>query len=119
MYESYFKTSMRHAALLVPREEGGATDRQRDRGHTPKFSIHALRHWAISSWLLDGVAIPRVAQWAGHASPMVTMKVYARVIEGMEQQEADRQKLEMNGARLLGQSRLLEGPQPEFLLTRD
>ena len=90
MYESYFKTAMRHAGLLVPREEGGGTDRQRDRGHTPKFSIHALRHWAISSWLLDGVPIPRVARWAGHASPMVTMKVYARVIESMEQMELDR-----------------------------
>jgi len=120
MYESYFKTSMRHAGLLVPRENGGATDRQRDRGHTPKFSLHALRHWAISSWILDGIPIPRVARWAGHAHPGVTMKVYARVIESMENLEIDRQRLEMNGNRLLGQSRLLEGPLPKFLkLTTD
>ena len=119
MYESYFKTSMRYAGLLVPREDGGATDRQRDRGHTPIFSIHALRHWAISSWLLDGVAIPRVSRWAGHAGPHVTLKVYAKVIESVENTEADRRKLEQNFARISGGRAVLDGQEPDFLRITD
>jgi integrase len=126
-YESYHKTAMRHAhelaphlGLMVQRADGGATDRQRDRGHTPKFSLHAWRHFAISSWILDGIPIPRVSTWAGHAHPGVTMKVYAKVIESMERLAEDREKMAKNGTRLLSHGALLEGiEEPEFLRIGD
>jgi integrase len=126
-YESYHKTAMRHAhelaphlGLMVQRAEGGTTERQRDRGHTPKFSIHAWRHFAISSWIVDGIPIPRVSKWAGHAHPGVTMKVYAKVIESMERLAEDREKMEKNGIRLLSHGTLLEGiDEPAFLRLPD
>jgi integrase len=127
MYESYHKTAMRHAhelaphlGLMVQRADGRATDRQRDRGHTPKWGIHAWRHYAISSWILDDVPIPRVSKWAGHAHPGVTMKIYAKVIDSKERLAEDRERMEKSGTRLLGHGTLLDGlAEPKFLRIGD
>ena len=39
--------------------------------------LHALRHTAISRWLLAGIPISVVSSWAGHASPDITLRIYA------------------------------------------
>jgi integrase len=43
---------------------------------------HDLRHGAISLLLQQGIPVPVVSQFAGHADPAITMKVYAHVIAG-------------------------------------
>jgi integrase len=43
-----------------------------------------LRHAAVSTWIMAGIEIPRVAKWAGH-SIAVLLKVYAKFIDGGEQ----------------------------------
>ena len=43
---------------------------------------HDLRHGAISLLLQQGIPVPVVSSFAGHADPAITMKVYAHVIAG-------------------------------------
>lgn len=43
-----------------------------------------LRHAAVSTWIMAGVELPRVAAWAGN-SVAVLMRVYAKFIDGGEQ----------------------------------
>jgi hypothetical protein len=46
------------------------------------FSAHWLRHFYGAALLSAGVPIPQVAKQMGHASPQVTLKVYAYALEG-------------------------------------
>ena len=44
------------------------------------LTIHALRHFAISYWLLRGVDIKTAAEWSGHKNPTVLLSTYAHVL---------------------------------------
>jgi integrase len=46
------------------------------------FSAHWLRHFYGAALLSAGVPIPQVAKQMGHASPQVTLKVYAYALQG-------------------------------------
>jgi len=46
------------------------------------FHFHDLRHAFASLTLGDGVSIKEVQTLLGHSSPVVTLSVYARSIEG-------------------------------------
>lgn len=48
-----------------------------------------LRHAAVSSWLASGVDATQVAEWAGH-SLEVLLRIYAKVIDGREEQALER-----------------------------
>ncbi|TCN39850.1 hypothetical protein EV644_10364 [Kribbella orskensis] len=48
-----------------------------------------LRHAAVSSWLASGVDAARIAEWAGH-SLEVLLRIYAKVIDGQEEQALER-----------------------------
>ena len=43
---------------------------------------HKLRHGAASLLLNEGVPVPLVSRYLGHANPGITMKVYAHVLDG-------------------------------------
>lgn len=43
-------------------------------------TLHGTRHFAISAWLSDGVPVVKVSEYAGHADPGVTWRVYAHAI---------------------------------------
>jgi integrase len=47
-----------------------------------KLTYHKLRHGAASLLLNEGVPIPVVSRYLGHANPGITMKVYAHMIDG-------------------------------------
>ncbi|MGB6599613.1 MAG: tyrosine-type recombinase/integrase, partial [Candidatus Cybelea sp.] len=47
------------------------------------FRLHDLRHAFASITLADGVSIKEVQTLMGHSSPVVTLSVYARSIEGL------------------------------------
>jgi integrase len=54
----------------------------RKAGLNERLHYHDLRHGAISLLLQQGIPVPVVSQFAGHANPSITMKVYAHVIAG-------------------------------------
>jgi integrase len=58
-----------HALLLVCRRLG-----------VPAVGMHGLRHLSASMMLQEGVSVPLVAQRLGHATPAITMRVYAHAI---------------------------------------
>jgi integrase len=53
-----------------------------------QFHFHALRHFAGSWWLHNGMAIADVSKMMGHSSPAITMQVYAHVISTDEERHA-------------------------------
>ena len=46
------------------------------------LTFHQLRHGAASFLLNEGVPVPVVSRYLGHANPSITMKVYAHVLDG-------------------------------------
>jgi integrase len=47
----------------------------------PKYtSLHALRHYAISSWLASGLDLKTCQHWAGHATLALTLDTYGHLI---------------------------------------
>ena len=52
--------------------------------------LHALRHTAISRWLMAGIPISVVASWAGHSSPEITLRLYAWALPSQTADYANR-----------------------------
>lgn len=44
------------------------------------YTIHALRHYAASSWLRAGIPVNQVSEWLGHKNPNTTLRIYAHVL---------------------------------------
>lgn len=57
-------------------------------GVTP-IRPHDMRHTAATHMIWAGVPIPTVSRILGHANPAITLRIYAHVIETMEEQAAD------------------------------
>jgi integrase len=51
-------------------------------GLPPTLNPHALRRGAGSLLLNEGVPVPVVSRYLGHANPGITMRVYAHVLDG-------------------------------------
>lgn len=56
----------------------------------PRFRFHELRHTCATLLLMAGVPVKVVSEWLGHQSVQVTLKVYAHVMPGMQQQAAEK-----------------------------
>ena len=50
--------------------------------------IHDLRHSAASLLLADGVPVKVVSEMLGHADVATTLRIYAHVLEGAQEQAA-------------------------------
>lgn len=55
----------------------------------PPVGVHGLRHLHASLLLASGLAVPQVAKRLGHATPQVTMSIYAHALDKSDQQAAD------------------------------
>lgn len=44
------------------------------------YTIHALRHYAASSWLRARIPVNQVSEWLGHKNPNTTLRIYAHVL---------------------------------------
>jgi integrase len=55
----------------------------------PRVTPHDLRHGAASMLLAAGIPVPEVSARMGHASPAVTMEIYAHVLNGAGAQSAN------------------------------
>jgi len=56
----------------------------------PTTRLHDLRHGAATMLLEAGEPVPSVAAYLGHASPVVTMSVYAHAVPGASKRAAER-----------------------------
>jgi integrase len=55
----------------------------------PVIRLHDLRHTHATALLLAGVPVHVVSQRLGHASPVITLGVYAHVMPGSQRQAAE------------------------------
>jgi integrase len=47
----------------------------------PKYlGLHALRHYAVSSWLAAGIDLKTCQHWAGHATLALSLDTYGHLI---------------------------------------
>jgi integrase len=53
-------------------------------GAPPGLRYHALRHTFASTLLPRGVSVKAVADWLGHASPVITLSTYAHLMPADE-----------------------------------
>ncbi len=82
-----FKTST--GRLIVPCNERNAFKRvQSTLGISPIRSWHSLRHTHASQLLANNVPIAEVAKRLGHASPAITLGIYAQWIPGNDEKVA-------------------------------
>ena len=48
----------------------------------PVITLHGLRHTHVTILLRNGVAVKTVSARVGHSTPLITMTVYAHLMEG-------------------------------------
>ena len=58
------------------------------RAGLPSMRVHDLRHTAASLLLADGVPVKVVSEALGHSDVTTTLRIYAHVIEGAQEQAA-------------------------------
>lgn len=61
--------------------------------------LRDLRHGAATMLLEAGETVPTVSEYLGHASPAVTMAIYAHAVPGAKKRAADRVGAILRGAR--------------------
>lgn len=66
-----------------------ATRRVVERLGLPKLTPHGLRHLAASLLLAKGLPVPVVSARLGHASPSITMSIYAHALQHQDRLAAD------------------------------
>ena len=55
---------------------------------TSRLRFHALRHFAASWWIENGLPIPRVAKLLGHSKPDITLRIYSHALRDAEEEMA-------------------------------
>ncbi len=63
----------------------------------PVIRLHDTRHTAASLMLADGVPVKVVSEILGHASPVITLSVYAHTMPGMAEQAGERLSAQLFG----------------------
>jgi integrase len=58
-------------------------------GLLPVIRLHDLRHTHATLLLARGVPVKVVSERLGHASPVITLQVYAHVMPGNQRDAAD------------------------------
>jgi integrase len=73
----------------VTRNFGEAVDRcRKEHPELPVITLHGLRHTHVSVLLSSGVPVKTVSARVGHSTPLVTMSVYAHLLEGDDEAAA-------------------------------
>jgi integrase len=63
----------------------------------PRIRLHDARHSCFSAMVKDGTPIKVVQELAGHASPTITLEVYAHVLPGMAKEAGERMSAQLFG----------------------
>jgi integrase len=53
------------------------------------FTYQQLRHGAASTLLSQGIPLPVVSKYLGHADPSIMARVYSHIVYGMEDAAAE------------------------------
>lgn len=67
----------------------------------PKLRWHDLRHLAASALIAEGASVPYLSRILGHASPAVTLAIYAHEFARIEHADQTRDRMEDAFGRLL------------------
>src|SRR5579862_3417955 len=70
-------------------------------GELPKIRWHDLRHLAASALIAEGASIPYLSRVLGHASPAITLAIYAHEFGQTEHADRTRERMEEAFGRLL------------------
>lgn len=60
----------------------------------PRLSWHDLRHVAASALIAEGASVPYLARILGHATPAVTLGIYAHEYARFEHEDRTRDRME-------------------------
>jgi integrase len=60
----------------------------------PRYNFHALRHYRASRLISDGASLTEVQHDLGHASATITLKVYAHLLRGEDEDKRRRERAE-------------------------
>ena len=63
----------------------------------PRIRLHDSRHSCASAMLAAGEPVKVVSEMLGHASPTITLSVYAHVLPGMAEQAGERLSAQLFG----------------------
>ncbi|HEX2988969.1 MAG TPA: site-specific integrase [Chloroflexota bacterium] len=77
-----------HGQPLAQSTVQKAMHREIERLDLPPLTPHGLRHMAASLLLSKGLPVPAVSARLGHASPNITMSIYAHAMKQQDQQAA-------------------------------
>ncbi|PWU24196.1 MAG: hypothetical protein C5B48_07180 [Candidatus Rokuibacteriota bacterium] len=61
---------------------------------SPKLTWHDLRHIAASALIAQGTSVAYLARILGHASPAITLHIYAHEFARAEHAERTRERME-------------------------
>jgi integrase len=61
------------------------------RAGIPRRGLHTTRHTAVSRAIIAGLTLPEVAAMAGHATPAITMRIYAHLLDPTRTEAARKQ----------------------------
>jgi integrase len=60
----------------------------------PRYNFHSLRHYRASRLIADGASLTEVQRELGHASATITLKVYAHLMRGDDEDRRRRERAE-------------------------
>jgi integrase len=60
----------------------------------PRYNFHSLRHYRASRLIADGASLTEVQRELGHASATITLKVYAHLLRGEDEDKRRRERAE-------------------------
>ncbi|MDN3357332.1 tyrosine-type recombinase/integrase [Actinomadura sp. DC4] len=72
-----------------PGARGDLGEEKQDAEPLPEIRLYDLRHTHATLLLIKGVPVKVVSERLGHASPTVTLTVYAHVLPGNQRDAAD------------------------------
>jgi integrase len=70
-------------------------------GQLPKIRWHDLRHIAASALIAEGASVPHVSRVLGHATPAITLAIYAHEFARAEHADRTRERMEVAFGALL------------------
>src|SRR5581483_3236326 len=109
--EAFAKGHAKATDFVFASETGAALDHRNitrrglekaiENGKLPRLRWHDLRHVAASALIAEGASVPYLSRVLGHASPAITLAIYAHEFEQAEHADRTRERMEKAFGRLL------------------
>jgi integrase len=73
---------------MDPHHVSSQFQRDREKAGVPRVRFHDLRHSAATLLLAQGVPLPVISDWLGHAGIAITMQHYAAIVPQLRHEAA-------------------------------